>query len=119
MDRTPRARVLAGVIEPFAGQVYFAPECHRSYAELGFRPSAREAGGVEMPDGPAYFCSRGSVLGQAPGQVVAAAFAVFNPAEVAPAVNHGWSITDASTLARARTDGALRQLQRILGTQPE
>jgi hypothetical protein len=119
MDRTAPARVLAGVIEPFAGQVYFAPECHSSYAQLGFSPSPREARGVAMPDGPAYFCSRGSVLGQAPGHVVASAFAVFNPAVVVPAVNHGWSIADASTLARARTEGAIGQLRRILGSQPE
>jgi hypothetical protein len=119
MDDIAPARILARMIEPFAGQVYFAPECHRSYARLGFSPSAREVRGVAMPDGPAYFCSRGSVLGQAPGHVVASAFAVFNPAVVVPAVNNGWSITDAPTLAQARTEGALGQLRRVVGMQPE
>ena len=72
-----------------------------------------------MPDGPAYFCSRGSVLGQVPGQVVAAAFGVFNPEVVVPAVSHGWTLTDAPTIEGARTEGAMGQLRRILGDKPE
>jgi hypothetical protein len=74
---------------------------------------------VALPDGPAYFCSRGSVLGQVPGEVVSAAFGVFNPAVVVPAVAHGWTLTDAATIERARTDGAVGQLRRILGDKPE
>ena len=30
------ARALAAALEPFVGQVYFAPECHRAYEALGF-----------------------------------------------------------------------------------
>lgn len=112
------SRTLSAAIEPFAGQVYFAPECHRGYAELGFGASPRKVGDVEMPDGTAYFCSRGSVLGQVPGEVVAATFAVFNPAVVVPAVSHGWTLTNARTICAARTDGAMRQLHRILGESP-
>ncbi|MBS9534800.1 hypothetical protein KIH27_14500 [Mycobacterium sp. M1] len=115
----PAARALALAIEPFAGQVYFAPECHRGYAALGFSPSPGNAGAVEMPDGPAYFCSRGSVLGQVPGEVIASAFGVFNPAVVIPAVAYGWTLTDAATICAARTDGAVQQLQRILGPAPD
>jgi hypothetical protein len=77
------------------------------------------AAGVAMPDGPAYFCSRGSVLGQVPGEVVAAAFGVFNPAAVVPAVAYGWSITDAPTICAARTEGAIGQLRRILDSEPD
>ncbi|MBO0731056.1 MAG: hypothetical protein J2P57_17500 [Acidimicrobiaceae bacterium] len=116
---TIRSRELAGALEPFAGQVYFSPECHRAYAALGFGASPGKTGDVELPDGPAYFCSRGSVLGQVPGEVVAAAFAVFNPAAVVPAVTHGWTVTDARTIAAARTEGAVAQLSRILGPSPE
>lgn len=112
-------RALAAAIEPFAGQVYFAPECHRGYAALGFGPSPDKRGDVEMPDGAAYFCSRGSLLGQAPGEVIAATFAVFNPAVVVPAVSYGWTLTDAATICAARTDGAVRQLHRILGASPD
>ena len=106
-------------LEPVAGQVYFSPECHARYAELGFSPSPGAlAGGVQLPDGPAYFTSRGSLLGQVPGEVVAAAFAVFNPDVVVPCVESGWALVDAPTICAARTAGALSQLRRVLGAEP-
>ena len=114
-----RARRLAAALEPVIGQVYFSPECHRAYEALGFGASPVTHGGVAMPDGVAYFTSRGSALGQAPGELVASAFAVFNPAVVAPCVERGWSLTDAATIADARLGGATAQLTRILGGQPE
>ena len=114
-----RARALGGALEPVAGQVYFSPECHAAYAALGFGASPGTAGTVALPDGAAYFCSRGSVMGQVPGEVVAAAFGVFNPAAVVPAVAYGWSLTDAATIGAARTSGATAQLRRILGDRPE
>ena len=117
-ESSVRARRLAAAIEPFAGQVYFSPECHQLYADLGFAGSSATIRGVAMPDGPAYFCSRGSVLGQVPGELIASAFAVFNPAVVVPAVRDGWSITDARKIEPARTDGAIAQLTRILGSTP-
>lgn len=115
-----RARRLAAALEPFAGQVYFSPECHAGYVELGFGPSpVSTANGVAVPDGPAYFTSRGSALGQAPGEVVASAFGVFNPAAVIPSVELGWTLTDAVTVAAVRTVGATSQLVRILGDAPD
>jgi len=114
-----RARALGAAIEPFAGQVYFSPECHRAYEALGFSPSSGEMGGVAMPDGVAYFCSRGSVLGQVPGEVVAAAFGVFNPEVVVPCVAMGWGLASAEQMCAARTDGAVGQLTRILGDEPD
>jgi len=113
-----RARALASAIEPVVGQVYFSPECHQEYAALGFGGSPASLGAVALPDGPAYFCSRGSALGQVPGELVAAAFAVFNPAAVVPAVAYGWTLTDAATIREARTRGAVAQLVRILGPEP-
>jgi len=123
-DRTDelssRARAVAATIEPVAGQVYFSPECHERYAELGFGASPGTTGnGVALPDGEAYFASRGSVMGQVPGEVVASAFAVFNPAIVVPLVAHAWTVTDAPTICACRTDGAVAQLSRILGDRPE
>ncbi len=107
-------------LEPVAGQVYFSPECHTGYAELGFSPSPGTlGGGVQLPDGPAYFTSRGSVMGQVPGQVVAAAFAVFNPDAVVPSVELGWTKVDAATICAARTRGAVGQLVRVLGAEPD
>jgi hypothetical protein len=113
------ARLIARLIEPLTGQVYFAPECHERYEALGFNPSPFSTGdGVALPDGPAYFTSRGSALGQVPGELVAAAFGVFNAEAVVPAVAHGWTLTDAPTIAAARLEGAVGQLERILGPAP-
>jgi hypothetical protein len=113
------SRVLAAALEPVTGQVYFSPECHSNYEKLGFAASRGEFNGVMAPDGPAYFTSRGSVMGQVSGEVVAAAFAVFNPAVVIPSVQHGWSLTNAATICAARDDGAIAQLVRTIGEQPD
>jgi hypothetical protein len=113
------SRELAAALEPVTGQVYFSPECHTAYEALGFAASPLEMNGVAMPDGPAYFCSRGSVMGQVPGELIASAFAVFNPEVVVPAVRLGWSKTDAATICAARTDGAVGQLKRVLGDSPD
>ena len=107
-------------LEPVAGQVYFSPEAHAAYAELGFNPSPGSTrDGVALPDGPAYFASRGSLLGQVPGEVVAAAFGVFNPAVVVPAVTWAWTKVDAATMCAARTRGGVAQLERVLGPLPD
>ena len=113
------SRILASVLEPVTGQVYFSPECHSNYEALGFAPSRGEFNGVMAPDGPAYFTSRGSVMGHVPGDVVAAAFAVFNPKTVLPAVAYGWTLTDATTICAARDNGAIAQLHRVLGETPQ
>ena len=113
-----KSRNLGALLEPIAGQVYFSPECHANYQALGFAGSRGEQDGVAMPDRAAYFTSRGSVMGQVSGQVVTATFAVFNPAVVIPAVEQGWTLTDAATICDARDRGAIAQLERILGTSP-
>ena len=113
------ARRLGSVLEPVIGQVYFSPECHANYVALGFDPSSGDADGVALPDGPAYFASRCSVLGQVPGEVIAAAFGVFSSAIVVPLVDIAWSRTDAATIRAARADGAVGQLRRLLGERPE
>jgi len=118
-DLSKSARALSGALEPVAGQVYFSPECHERYVQLGFAPSSGEFGGVAAPDGPAYFTSRGSVMGQVPGEVVACAFGVFNPVAVKAAVDFGWTLTDAATICAARDAGAIAQLERVLGAEPD
>ncbi len=112
------ARALAGAIEPLAGQVHFSRECHAEYVALGFGPSPRMVGATPFPELASYFTSRGSVMGQVHPTVVAAAFAVFNPAIVVPAVAKGWTLTDAATICNARRRGAVAQLRRILGDEP-
>ena len=110
-----RSRSLAAALEPVVGQVYFSPECHESYARLGFAGSPGQLGAVALPDGSAYFTSRGSLLGQVQPGVIAAAFGVFKPAVVKAGVQHGWSLTDAPTIFAARRAGAVAQLERVLG----
>ncbi|MDQ1480927.1 MAG: hypothetical protein QOI44_1788 [Actinomycetota bacterium] len=114
-----KSRTLAAALEPVIGQVFFAPECHAAYAELGFAPSPGKAGIVHLPDGPAYFTSRGSLLGQVRPGVVAAAFGVFKPEIVSAGVTLGWSLTDASTIFEARRMGAVAQLERVIGPAGE
>lgn len=117
-ELSAKARALGGALEPFVGQVYFSPECHANYVALGFAPSPGDMNGVAMPEMISYFTSRGSLMGRVPGELVAAAFAVFKPAVVVPAVTAGWAITDAVTVCAARRDGAIAQLERILGAAP-
>jgi hypothetical protein len=112
---THPARRIGSLLEPLTGQVYFSPESHVGYEKLGFGPPTIAATGLALPNGPAYFTSRGSVMGQVHGEVVAAAFGVFNPEAVVPAVEFGWTITDAATICAARDYGALGQLNRALG----
>jgi hypothetical protein len=101
----PVSRRLWDLIEPLASSVYFVPEAHAAYEKLGLAGF-----------GPGYFCSRGACLGErVPGEVVAAAFAVFNPAIVIPAVAEGWSKTDSATVLQARLDGQRAALERMLG----
>ncbi|HEX7167122.1 MAG TPA: hypothetical protein VF230_09085, partial [Acidimicrobiales bacterium] len=98
------SRRLWNLIEPIASSVYFLPECQEGYQALGLDDY-----------GSGYFTSRGACMGRAPGTVVAAAFAVFNPAIVLPAVEKGWSLTTPEQIIEARLDGARRGLRRLIG----
>ena len=107
-------------LEPVAGQVYFSPECHAAYAALGFSPSPGSLpNGVQFPDGAAYFTSRGSVMGQVPGEVVAAAFAVFNPEAVIPAVGFGWTRSTPRPSVRRGRKVRSGNWSAVLGPEPE
>jgi len=111
-----RARTLAATLEPVIGQVFFSSECHAAYEKLGFAPSPGVFGaGVAAPDGPAYFTSRGSLMGQVEPEVVASAFGVFKPAVVVAGVRFGWLRTDAPAIFAARRAGAVAQLERVCG----
>ena len=100
------SRRLWDLIEPLASSVYFVPEAHAAYEKLGLAGF-----------GSGYFCSRGACLGErVPGEVVTAAFAVFNPAVVIPAVTEGWTKTDSATILQARLDGQRAALERMLGS---
>ena len=108
------------MVEPIAASVYFAPEAHKAYQEIGFDGPSRVMRGIEYPDMLAYFVSRGTCLGdQVSGHMVAAAFGVFKRPMVVAAVAEGWKRTDAQTVLAARQKGATASLRRMLGDEPE
>lgn len=109
-----RARTLRDLIEPLAGCVYFLPETQAAYEALGFAP--RAAGG--WTPAASYFCSRGACMGQVHGAVVASAFGVFKPGVVIPLVELGWATATPEAILRARLDGTVAGLERILGPSP-
>jgi hypothetical protein len=113
------ARRLRNAVEPVAAGVYFAPEAHAAYEALGFDPSPVSQDGVARPELKSYFTSRGASIGQVAGEVVAAAFGVFNPNVVVPAVAAGWQITSREAVLDARERGATAMLRRVLGDEPE
>jgi hypothetical protein len=97
------ARRLRDLAEPIAGSVYFVPEAQDEYRALGLENY-----------GESYFCSRGACLGNPSGEVVTAAFGVFDPDIVVPAVESGWKKTDAASTLAARERGATAALRRML-----
>lgn len=101
------SRRLRNAVEPIAANVYFAKPAHDRYDALG----------LDYFSG--YFCSRSACMGKLNGEAVTAAFGVFNPAAVIPAVDKGWSLTDPDTILDARRLGATEELTRILGGVPE
>ena len=113
-----KARRLKTAVEPLAAGIYFAKEAHEAYAALGFSPSPGDNDGLQLPDGVAYFASRGACLGQVHGELIASAFGVFNVEVVVPMVDAAWKITDAPTILQAREHGARESLRRMLGDPP-
>ena len=100
------ARRLAAALEPIADQAQFSPECHASYAALGFPPSPGMAGRTALPDKCGFFTSRGSVMGDAHAEVVAAAFAVCSTrrkSSLRPALIVGDRSTQRPVLGTTRT----------------
>ena len=118
-DFQEKTRRLRNAVEPVAAGVYFAPEAHKAYEALGFEGSPVSQDGAARPELKSYFTSRGACMGQVPGEVVAAAFGVFNPKAVVPAVAAGWQITSREAILAARERGATQMLQRVLGDQPD
>jgi hypothetical protein len=108
------------VVEPIAANVYFAPEVHRAFQDIGFSGPSRVARGIEFPDMVAYFTSRGACLGpNVSGHMVTAAFGVFKRSIVVRAVEEGWRRTDQATILAAREQGSVASLRRMLGDEPD
>ena len=106
------------MLEPIAGQAQLL-ECHANYEALGFPPSPGRIGATALPDKTGFFTSRSSVMGDVAAELVAAAFAVFNPDDIVPLARRcgpaGRCRRDAGGGA---LDGAAAQLRRILGPNP-
>ncbi len=117
-DVTEAARLLRNVLEPIASNVYFSPDVNDAFEALGFGPGVSATGCLTIAEPSGYYCSRAACMGQVPGQVVVAAFGVFSPELIVPAVERGWSIAGASEVLAAREHGATASLARILGDQP-
>src|SRR5215213_3237564 len=104
-----------------ASNVYFAPEVHTEFEALGFGPGVSDPDderSVTIADPAGYYCSRAACMGQVPGEVVVAAFGVFNPELIIPNVTRGWTIATAAEVLAAREVGATASLERLLGEQP-
>lgn len=100
------SRRLRDLIEPLAANVYFAPEAQKHYKELGLSYI------------PSYFRSRSACMGDVVGEMVVAAFGVFNPAIVLPAVQEGRRVS-VDDILDARQKGAIASLHRILDGVPD
>jgi hypothetical protein len=118
-DVSAAARRLRNVLEPIASNVYFSPDVNDAFEALGFGPGVSAAGCLTIAEPSGYYCSRAACMGQVPGEVVVAAFGVFNPALIVPAVDRGWSIATAAEVLDARERGATASLARIVGAAPE
>ncbi|MEO5900221.1 MAG: hypothetical protein ABIR68_08820 [Ilumatobacteraceae bacterium] len=109
------AQRLRFAVEPIAGIVYFAPEIHVEFEALGFGPGVGGDGYLTLAEISGYYCSRAGCMGRVPGEVVVAAFGVFSPALMIPAVERGWSIAGVEDVLAARERGATAALTRLLG----
>ncbi len=118
-DLARRTRRLRNVAEPIAASVFFAPEAHAAYAQLGFPHPGGEEFGIAKFDWDVYFVSRAACMGHVHGDVAAAVFGVFPRHRVANAINHGWTVTDPAGILSARQHGAITALERLLGGVPE
>lgn len=100
-DHVARAGALTEVLHAV---VYFAAEPLQAYAELGLRGYWR-----------GYFAGRAAALGTPSAELVTALFGGFAPSFVARAVPQVWSVAAPDTVLRARQDGAVAALRRLVG----
>jgi len=102
----PVPHLLRDLVEPLAANVYFAPEAQENYKALGLSYI------------PSYFRSRSACMGDVVGEMVVAAFGVFNPAIVLPAIEEGRKVS-VDDILDARQRGAIAGLTRILDGVPD
>lgn len=86
--------------------LWFMPEAHSGYPDLGVGGAAGTFGGRVGP------------LGPIPGAGAAALLVPLNPASVAPAVDAAWAVTTPGRLLARREHTAAGYLREILGAEP-
>ena len=105
-DAMPGRR-LRHVLEPLAAISFWGEPAVTAYAGVG----------LDFLGG--YVLSRGSVLGDADGAVVASAFGTFQPGVVAALWDGGRETCDVPTVRALRQEGALAALREVLGGSPD
>src|SRR5262249_9239303 len=118
-DLSAPPRRLRTVPEPIASNVYFSPDVNDAFEALGFGPGVSAPGCLTIAEPSGYYCSRAACMGQVPGEVVVAAFGVFNPALIIPHVEQGWAIAGVESVLTTREAGATASLTRIIGDDPD
>src|SRR3954447_7271486 len=92
-------RRLGTLVEPLAAAVYFAPEAHKGYVELGCVDDFWDP----------YYASRGACLGVTPPAVVAAACGVLTPAHMEERRQAACRAATPGQYWEARVEGATAQ----------
>jgi len=100
---TSPARRLRDAIEPIATVCYWSEPCYDAYAACG----------LDFLQG--YVWSRGSVLGEPDGPVVAAAFGVFEPGLIAQLYDAARASCGLAEIRAAREAGVITALRAALG----
>lgn len=95
------------LFEPVHAVTYFSPEARAAFTDAGLRGFWR-----------GYFAGRAAPLGAVPPAPVEAMFSGFAPAIVNRALPEVWSMATPEAALRARQDGAVAALRRILGDRP-
>ncbi len=97
------ARKTWRTLEPMHGLIYFAPEAHSAYADLG------------LGERSGYFASRSAAMGQASDELIIATFFNFNPAVVRQAMASVWDKVSPESILEARHSAAALAIERAIG----
>ena len=97
------ARSMWTLFEPVHAVTYFTPEARSAFEAAGLRGFWR-----------GYFAGRAAPLGPASAAVVTASFYNFAPAMVGRAIPGIWTVASPGRALRARQDGAIAALRRLL-----
>ncbi len=97
------ARKTWRTLEPMHGLIYFAPEAHAAFADLGLSERA------------GYFASRSAAMGQASDELIIATFFNFNPAVVRQSMAGVWDKVSPESILEARHLAAAQAIERAIG----